>query len=194
MRRSWPGFPVTAAVAALAAAVLLLFARSALLRSGPAAGLPLDDAWIHLRFAMNLATGWGLSFNPGEASAGATAPLWVLALAALQYLPGAMARNAALLSAVFHAGACVLTSILAFVLVTRVRSEAPALLKTGAALAAGGAAALSGRFAWSGLSGMEVGLAASLQLLAMVVLLQSGPDAGPRRGVAAGRAGRAGTA
>ena len=29
-------------------------------------GLPLDDGWIHLRLAQNLATGGGLAINPGE--------------------------------------------------------------------------------------------------------------------------------
>lgn len=43
-------------------------------------GFPLDDAWIHQTYARSLAGGGGWSFSPGEASAGATAPLWVLLL------------------------------------------------------------------------------------------------------------------
>src|SRR4030095_16184989 len=36
---------------------------------------PLDDSWIHLQFARNLAEGAGFSFNPGHPVAGSTAPL-----------------------------------------------------------------------------------------------------------------------
>ena len=35
-------------------------------------GFPLDDSWIHLAFARDLATGGGLSINPGELVAGTT--------------------------------------------------------------------------------------------------------------------------
>ena len=47
-----------------------------------AAGLPLDDPWIHLHFARNIAEGAGFSYNPGTPVAGSTAPLWTLLLAA----------------------------------------------------------------------------------------------------------------
>jgi len=43
-------------------------------------GFPLDDAWIHQTYARSLAQGEGWSFTPGEVSAGATAPFWVLLL------------------------------------------------------------------------------------------------------------------
>ena len=46
------------------------------------AGFPLDDAWIHLHFARNLAEGAGFAYNPGRPVAGSTAPLWTLLLAA----------------------------------------------------------------------------------------------------------------
>src|SRR5204863_910871 len=54
-----------------------------------AAGFPLDDAWIHLHFARNLAEGAGFSYNPGVAVAGSTAPLWTLLLAAGARVAGA---------------------------------------------------------------------------------------------------------
>lgn len=44
-------------------------------------GFPLDDAWIFWVFAKNLATGNGLSFNPGQAVLGTTSVLWVFVLA-----------------------------------------------------------------------------------------------------------------
>lgn len=39
-------------------------------------GFPLDDAWIHLTFARNLAQYGEWSFRPGVPSAGSTSPLW----------------------------------------------------------------------------------------------------------------------
>lgn len=44
-------------------------------------GFPLDDAWIHQVYARNLAQRGEWAFNPGQPSAGATSPLWVLLLA-----------------------------------------------------------------------------------------------------------------
>jgi len=45
-------------------------------------GFPLDDAWIHQTYARNLARSGQLAFVPGVPSAGSTAPLWTLLLAA----------------------------------------------------------------------------------------------------------------
>ncbi len=43
----------------------------------------VDDAYIHLTFARNIASGEGFSFNPGIPTYGVTSPLWTLLLAAL---------------------------------------------------------------------------------------------------------------
>lgn len=51
-------------------------------------GFPLDDSWIHLQFARNLAGGRGLSFNPGHLVAGSTAPLWTALISLVFFLPG----------------------------------------------------------------------------------------------------------
>src|SRR5581483_2869393 len=58
-------------------------------------GLPLDDSWIHLRLAANLAAGRGFGINPGEPLAASTAPLWTVALAGLLVLgvPGLAAAT-----------------------------------------------------------------------------------------------------
>jgi hypothetical protein len=50
-------------------------------------GFPLDDTWIHLQYARNIAAGGGFSFNAGQPSPGSTAPLWTLCAAALHLLP-----------------------------------------------------------------------------------------------------------
>ncbi len=44
-------------------------------------GFPLDDSWIHARFAESLSRGLGFSFNPGEPTSTTTAALWTLVLA-----------------------------------------------------------------------------------------------------------------
>jgi len=42
---------------------------------------PVDDAYIHLCYAKNLAAGSGFAFNPREPGFGTSSPLWVLILA-----------------------------------------------------------------------------------------------------------------
>jgi hypothetical protein len=49
---------------------------------------PLDDSWIHLQFARNLAAGEGLAFNPSQLVAGSTAPLWTAIVSLTYFLPG----------------------------------------------------------------------------------------------------------
>ncbi len=175
--------PLTALVTG--AAVLPLFAVSARRASGPGVGLPLDDAWIHIRFAMNLAAGHGFAFNPGEPLAGSTSPLWVVILAALRRLmagePAALSASA---SAVSYLLACVLAALLAERLALWAfqgdgQGPVPAAL---AGAGAGALTALCGRFAWSALSGMEVALFAALTLAAALSYL------GPAREEGAGRA------
>ncbi len=39
-------------------------------------GFPLDDSWIHLTYARNLAVYGEWAFQPGKPSAGSTSPLW----------------------------------------------------------------------------------------------------------------------
>lgn len=49
--------------------------------TGGAAGLPLDDGWIHAQFARQLAAGAGLAYRDGAWVAGSTSPLWTALLA-----------------------------------------------------------------------------------------------------------------
>jgi len=51
--------------------------------AGSAVGLPLDDAYIFKRYALNLASGLGFSFNPHEPSLGCSSFLWTVLLAGL---------------------------------------------------------------------------------------------------------------
>ncbi len=47
------------------------------------AGYVTDDTYIHLRYAENVATRGEFAFNPGEATYGATSPLWIFGLVLL---------------------------------------------------------------------------------------------------------------
>jgi len=67
---------VVIAVAALIAVLYYLIASALIFR----VGFPLDDSWIHLTYARNLAEHGEWAFRLGERSAGSTAPLWTVLL------------------------------------------------------------------------------------------------------------------
>ncbi len=143
------------ALGALPPVLLFLFRERQI---AGAAGFPLDDSWIHLHFARNLAEGAGFAYNPGVPVAGSTAPLWTLALALVAALAGASLASAKVLGVV---------TAVAAALVTR-----RAALAWGAsrevALGAGLALLWTGAMAWGALSGMEVTLAALLVAAALL--------------------------
>jgi arabinofuranosyltransferase len=124
------------------------------------AGFPLDDSWIHLHFARNLAEGAGFSYNPGVPVAGSTAPAWTLLLAAGVLVGGASLATAKVLG--------VAVTLAAALVVRR------ACLAWGApadvALGAAATFIWLGPVAWGALSGMEVGLAALLVAAALLAL------------------------
>jgi hypothetical protein len=68
---------VVIAVAALIAVLFYLISSELIFRIG----FPLDDSWIHLTYARNLAEHGQWAFRLGERSAGSTAPLWTVLLA-----------------------------------------------------------------------------------------------------------------
>ena len=146
-----------ALVVAAALLPLVLFAARERLIAG-AAGLPLDDSWIHLQFARNLAEGAGFSFNPGHPVAGSTAPLWTLLLGAGALVFSASLWTAKALGIVVTLGAGLLTrrAVLAW--------GAPA----DAALVAAAGLMWMGPVVWGSLSGMEVSLAALLVAAALL--------------------------
>ena len=43
-------------------------------------GVPLDDTWIHFRFAENFANGHFFEFNIGDPTPGTTSPFWIIIL------------------------------------------------------------------------------------------------------------------
>jgi len=125
-------------------------------------GWPLDDSWIHLQFARNLAAGHGLSYNAGELVTGSTAPLWTALLALLAYLPGSPLAWAQLAGALFYLAGVDATWRLARELG----------LKPGLAALAGGLTLGTGWLVWSALSGMEIPLFVLLSTWGMVLHLR----------------------
>jgi len=123
-----------------------------------ASGFPLDDSWIHLHFARNLAAGAGFSFNPGTPVAGSTAPLWTLLLAAGAVVASPSLGMAKALGIVATLGAALLTR----------RAALAWGARPDVALVAAVALVWMGPVAWGALSGMEVSLAALLVAAALL--------------------------
>jgi hypothetical protein len=113
---------------------------------------PLDDSWIHLQFARNLAEGHGFAYNPGVPVAGSTAPLWTLLLASAFALFGIYPVWAKLMAM----AATLSVALISRRLVWRLTGA------RGLALTAGLITAMAGPLVWGALSGMEVALAALL--------------------------------
>lgn len=132
-------------------------------------GFPLDDSWIHLQFARNLAAGRGLSYNPGELVTGSTAPLWTTLLSLLFPLPGNVLAWTKLLGIAFHAAGVSAA--------WRLARE----LGLGRGLA-GMAAVLTlttSWLVWSAVSGMEVPLFVFLSLWGILLHIRERRSAGP---------------
>jgi len=151
----------------LALVVAGLFAAylSVELKQNHAPGFPLDDSWIHLTFARNLARGWGFVYNQGEPVAGSTAPLWTLMLAFFHLFT----RNAAVMVVI----AKLLGAILLFV--SAVFAFRIAGRMTGNewfGLTAGLAVATLGPMGWAMMSGMEVTLSVALTLAGVYYYLR----------------------
>jgi hypothetical protein len=125
-------------------------------------GWPLDDSWIHLQFARNLAAGRGLAYNSGELVTGSTAPLWTALLALLAYLPGSPLAWAQLAGALLYVASVDATWRLA-----RELDLAPGLAALAAGLTLG-----TGWMVWSALSGMEIPLFVLLSAWGMVLHLR----------------------
>jgi len=169
-----------------AAAACLGFLAIEIWRLGGGLGWPLDDSWIHLQFARNLAAGRGLTYNGGELVTGSTAPLWTALLALLAYLPGSPLAWAQLAGALLYVASIDATWRLA-----RELGLAPGL-----AALAGGLTLGTGWMVWSALSGMEIPLFVLLSAWGMVLHLReraadlrAAPGGGAGAGGAAGAAG-----
>jgi hypothetical protein len=148
-------------VGVLAAGLAVFMAREGALAG--TRGFPLDDSWIHLRFARNLAEGAGFSYNPGVPVSGSTAPLWTVLLAGAFWLGADGLASAKAVGVALAAGVVLATWRLATAW-TRSR---------GLGLLAGVLVAGSGPLLWGALSGMEVVLAALLTTAGLLAHTQN---------------------
>jgi arabinofuranosyltransferase len=121
-------------------------------RLAGASGFPLDDSWIHLHFARNIAEGAGFSYNAGVPVAGSTAPLWTVVIAAAALVAGPSLALVKVLG--------VLATVAAGMLTWRAAHAWGVSLWI--ATSAGVALVLTGALGWGAVSGMEVALAAAL--------------------------------
>ncbi len=152
---------------ALAAAACLVYLASELYLLSGRFGFPLDDSWIHLQFARQLAAGVGLAYNPGGAWVpGTTAPLWTALLAPGFLLPAAAVLWSKLLGGVFFLATVGASARLAAALGVR-----PGLRRLAAVLVAA-----SHWLVWSALSGLEIGLFSWLSLWGIVLHLRERAD------------------
>ena len=122
-------------------------------------GFPLDDSYIHLQFARELAAGNGLAFNPGELSTGSTSPLWTALLSLGFLVPGLHLLWPKLLGA-----ALLLGTLAGSRRLLEVHGASPLFQHTGAILLA-----TTSWLLWSALSGMEVLLFTSLLVWTLVL-------------------------
>ena len=125
-------------------------------------GYPLDDSWIHVRFAQNLVAGRGFSFNPGVPTGLTTSPLWTLLLAAAYRLTHEYLFTSFALNWVLGVLLCVLVYHLSLTLHP----------SRWLALSAAAVLALTVPLPWWALSGMEPLLATDLALLAILLHLR----------------------
>ncbi len=146
--------------------LLIFFWQTMMAITGGVPGVPLDDAWIHFQFARNLSQGYGFSFVPGVPTAGSTAPLWTLLLAAV-----GLVTDQLLLPGLFLSGALLLVTVW---LTHRLTLELTG--QWGASLLAALGVAVTARLLWAGLSAMEVTLFTALSLGAVWAYQRRGLD------------------
>jgi len=111
-------------------------------------GLALDDSWIHMVFARNLAGGHGFSFNPGEPVSGATSPLWVFLMSVIFILGTSPIWGAKFIGVILFMGSCFFVYRITLDLTSDKRSSFFASLLV----------VLSPYLTWGALSGMETAL------------------------------------
>lgn len=146
----------------VAAGVAASYLASELYTFSGRLGLPLDDSWIHLQFARQIAAGEGLAYNSGQWVAGSSAPLWTALVAVVFALGMPPLWGVKLLGT-----ACFLATVHA-----TGRLAAELGLSRGLRRLAAVLVATTHWLAWAGLAGMEIHLFTALALWGLVLHLR----------------------
>jgi arabinofuranosyltransferase len=143
--------------------------------TGSLTGVPLDDSWIHYRFADNLRSGDGFSFNPGVPTSGSTSPLWVVLLS---IIGGGYLIPSKIIGILAYVGVGILVY----------RFGLKADLEIPYALLAGLSTLAAGRLVWSAPSGMETTAFTFLTLVFIWLWYQVPKDLHPAASLTVGLA------
>lgn len=139
----------------LYAAVTVYYLLTEYVITGHRMGVPLDDTWIHFRYAENFIKGYFIEYNINEPTPGTTSPLWIIILS-----PAFLLR---IDPVYFSLAAGSILFLFTCIEVYRVCLRLNFQKVT--ALFAALLTLLSGRLIWSSLSGMEITLLCFLILL-----------------------------
>lgn len=137
-------------------------------------GVPLDDTWIHFRFAENFAKEFNFTFNPGQPTAGTTSPLWVVVSGLVSFISPAFMLNSVILSGLFFILVCIfIYKISATVffdsdVIDFETDFSPIFLSLLVALLT----IMSGRLEWAAMSGMETTMFIFFTLLGVYFHIQ----------------------
>lgn len=132
-------------------------------------GFPLDDSWIHLRFADTFRHGYFFQYNIGEPTAGTTSPLWVVLLSLLSFIIPNLTFDAIFLSFISFLFAVIYSYKLFSYSFTKLEFDNSKFLTFVSSLLV----VFSGRLNWAALSGMETNLFCLFCLMAVYYFLVS---------------------
>lgn len=143
-------------IAVLCVVVTICYLISEYVITGGNFGVPLDDTWIHFRFAENFAGGHFFEYNTGSPIPGTTSPFWVIILSIPFLISSKLILPYSYIAGtVFY----LLLGLEVYRLGSKLGFEKKyALLISVLTL-------LAGRLAWSSLSGMEITLFCYLSII-----------------------------
>lgn len=123
-------------------------------------GVPLDDTWIHFRFADNFAHGNFFQYNVNEPTAGTTSPLYVIVLGTAGLLISNFIISSLLISFTFYLLTVIFVYKISLLIFSKdnnasVQQYAKYYSAEFIALIIASITVISGRLVWSALSGME---------------------------------------
>jgi len=126
-------------------------------------GVPLDDTWIHFRFADNFIKGYFFQYNPGEPTAGTTSPLYVVILGITSLIIPNFIINSVFLSCLFYIFSCIIVYKISLLIFQssnfKFNDKIPSYLTPQKlSLIISLLTVFAGRFAWAAMSGMETTL------------------------------------